>query len=141
MSCANCGSATAGGNDLCSACQQEHVAVPAPESAPLSAGPTTGTGQSVVGRTGAGATSATALPGWYLDGSDVRQQRYWDGAAWTSSVRDAISSPTWSGGPQAPQVAVKGMSFSQAVRSGLTQYAGFSGRTRRSESWWLTLFY
>lgn len=32
------------------------------------------------------------------------------------------------------------MSFVDAVRSVLTQYAVFSGRSRRSEYWWYTLF-
>ena len=32
------------------------------------------------------------------------------------------------------------MSFTQAVRSVLTQYVGFSGRARRSEFWWWFLF-
>jgi uncharacterized membrane protein YhaH (DUF805 family) len=33
------------------------------------------------------------------------------------------------------------MSFPQAVKSVLTQYAGFSGRARRSEYWWFSLFH
>jgi uncharacterized membrane protein YhaH (DUF805 family) len=33
------------------------------------------------------------------------------------------------------------MSFMEAVRSVFTQYVGFSGRARRSEFWWYTLFY
>jgi uncharacterized membrane protein YhaH (DUF805 family) len=33
------------------------------------------------------------------------------------------------------------MSFADAVRSVLTQYATFSGRARRSEYWWYYLFY
>jgi uncharacterized membrane protein YhaH (DUF805 family) len=32
------------------------------------------------------------------------------------------------------------MSFGAAVSSVLTQYTGFSGRARRSEFWWYTLF-
>ena len=32
------------------------------------------------------------------------------------------------------------MSFVDAVRSGLTKYADFSGRARRSEYWWFILF-
>ncbi len=32
------------------------------------------------------------------------------------------------------------MSFTQAVRSVLTQYVGFGGRARRSEYWWYALF-
>ncbi|HEV7147700.1 MAG TPA: DUF805 domain-containing protein [Pedococcus sp.] len=32
------------------------------------------------------------------------------------------------------------MSFADAVRSVLTQYANFTGRARRSEFWWYTLF-
>jgi uncharacterized membrane protein YhaH (DUF805 family) len=32
------------------------------------------------------------------------------------------------------------MSFAAAVRSVLTQYAGFKGRARRSEYWWFVLF-
>jgi uncharacterized membrane protein YhaH (DUF805 family) len=32
------------------------------------------------------------------------------------------------------------MSFPAAVRSVLTQYAGFTGRARRSEYWWFALF-
>ena len=38
-------------------------------------------------------------------------------------------------------VAVKGVSFPDAIKSGLTQYVGFSGRARRSEYWWFTVFY
>jgi uncharacterized membrane protein YhaH (DUF805 family) len=33
------------------------------------------------------------------------------------------------------------MSFAEAVRSVLSQYATFSGRARRSEFWWFALFY
>lgn len=33
------------------------------------------------------------------------------------------------------------MSFTEAIRSVLNQYAGFSGRARRSEYWYWTLFY
>ncbi|MFG1201986.1 DUF805 domain-containing protein [Xanthobacter aminoxidans] len=33
------------------------------------------------------------------------------------------------------------MTFTQAVRSCLSQYAGFEGRAPRSEFWWFTLFY
>lgn len=33
------------------------------------------------------------------------------------------------------------MSFADAVRSVLSQYATFSGRARRSEYWWYYLFY
>lgn len=33
------------------------------------------------------------------------------------------------------------MSFVEAVRSALAQYATFRGRARRSEYWWFTLFY
>lgn len=33
------------------------------------------------------------------------------------------------------------MSFTEAVRSVLTQYATFTGRARRSEFWWFALFY
>jgi uncharacterized membrane protein YhaH (DUF805 family) len=32
------------------------------------------------------------------------------------------------------------MSFTAAIRSVLTQYAGFTGRARRSEYWWFALF-
>jgi uncharacterized membrane protein YhaH (DUF805 family) len=32
------------------------------------------------------------------------------------------------------------MSFTEAIRSGLNQYVGFSGRARRSEFWYWTLF-
>lgn len=32
------------------------------------------------------------------------------------------------------------MSFADAVRSVLTQYANFNGRARRSEFWWFVLF-
>ena len=32
------------------------------------------------------------------------------------------------------------MTFGDAVRSVLTQYTGFSGRARRSEFWWYSLF-
>lgn len=32
------------------------------------------------------------------------------------------------------------MGFGQAVQSVLGQYAGFSGRARRAEYWWFTLF-
>ena len=32
------------------------------------------------------------------------------------------------------------MSFTDAVKSVFAQYAGFSGRARRSEYWWFTLF-
>lgn len=32
------------------------------------------------------------------------------------------------------------MNFGQAVRSCFGQYVGFSGRARRSEYWWFTLF-
>ncbi len=32
------------------------------------------------------------------------------------------------------------MNFATAVRSGLTQYAGFTGRARRAEYWWFALF-
>lgn len=41
---------------------------------------------------------------------------------------------------QAASPALKGMSFLDAVRSGLSQYVGFSGRARRSEFWWFALF-
>ena len=33
------------------------------------------------------------------------------------------------------------MSFPDAVRAGLSNYAGFSGRARRSEYWYFVLFY
>jgi uncharacterized membrane protein YhaH (DUF805 family) len=33
------------------------------------------------------------------------------------------------------------MTFTEAVRSCLSQYAGFQGRAPRSEFWWFTLFY
>lgn len=33
------------------------------------------------------------------------------------------------------------MGFAEAVKSGLSQYAGFSGRARRSEYWWFQLFF
>jgi uncharacterized membrane protein YhaH (DUF805 family) len=33
------------------------------------------------------------------------------------------------------------MSFTDAVRSVLTNFVGFSGRARRSEYWWFSLFY
>ncbi len=33
------------------------------------------------------------------------------------------------------------MSFTEAIRSVLTQYVGFSGRARRSEYWYWVLFY
>jgi uncharacterized membrane protein YhaH (DUF805 family) len=33
------------------------------------------------------------------------------------------------------------MSFTEAIRSVLNQYAGFTGRARRSEYWYWTLFY
>jgi uncharacterized membrane protein YhaH (DUF805 family) len=33
------------------------------------------------------------------------------------------------------------MSFADAVRSALSQYATFSGRARRSEYWWFQLFF
>ena len=33
------------------------------------------------------------------------------------------------------------MSFTDAIRSVLSQYVGFSGRARRSEYWYWTLFY
>ncbi|HEV7205937.1 MAG TPA: DUF805 domain-containing protein [Jatrophihabitans sp.] len=32
------------------------------------------------------------------------------------------------------------MTFAQAIRSGFSQYATFSGRARRSEFWWFSLF-
>ncbi|MFV2010783.1 MULTISPECIES: DUF805 domain-containing protein [Micromonosporaceae] len=32
------------------------------------------------------------------------------------------------------------MSFTEAVRSALTRYVGFSGRARRAEYWWFVLF-
>ncbi|MFE3025993.1 DUF805 domain-containing protein [Nocardia tengchongensis] len=33
------------------------------------------------------------------------------------------------------------MGFGAALKSALTQYVSFSGRARRSEFWWFTLFY
>ena len=33
------------------------------------------------------------------------------------------------------------MSFADAVRAVLNNYAGFTGRARRSECWWFALFY
>lgn len=33
------------------------------------------------------------------------------------------------------------MTFMEAVKAVLTNYVGFSGRARRSEFWWYTLFY
>jgi uncharacterized membrane protein YhaH (DUF805 family) len=32
------------------------------------------------------------------------------------------------------------MGFADAVKSSLSQYVGFTGRARRSEYWWFTLF-
>jgi uncharacterized membrane protein YhaH (DUF805 family) len=81
-----------------------------------------------------------APAGWYLDPSDATRQRYWDGLAWTAHTVAA----TWSTnryGAQIAPVEVKGMSFLEAVKSVLTNYVGFSGRARRSEYWWFSLFY
>jgi len=33
------------------------------------------------------------------------------------------------------------MGFADAVKSALSQYAGFTGRARRSEYWWFSLFF
>jgi len=81
------------------------------------------------------ATTATAQPGWYVDPSAATRQRYWDGSAWTSHVAGLFTNQ-----PGAHVSVVTGMSFPQAVRSVLTKYVGFSGRARRSEYWWFSLF-
>jgi uncharacterized membrane protein YhaH (DUF805 family) len=90
--------------------------------------------------TSGGVTSTTAQPGWYLDPSDVARQRYWDGIAWAPVSHPRSLSP-YPADTYQDTVPVKGMSFTQAVRSVLTQYAGFSGRARRSEYWWYSLFH
>jgi len=89
--------------------------------------------------TSAGAASTTAQPGWYPDPSDAILQRYWDGIAWAPVSHPRSLSP-YPAGPYLHTVPVEGMSFVQAVKSVLTQYVGFSGRARRSEYWWFSLF-
>jgi uncharacterized membrane protein YhaH (DUF805 family) len=67
--------------------------------------------------------SLSAEAGWHVQPDGGR--RYWDGDQWTErTVRPAL----------------RRMSFPEAVKSGLTQYADFSGRARRSEFWWFALF-
>jgi uncharacterized membrane protein YhaH (DUF805 family) len=68
-------------------------------------------------------SSPNPVAGWHVQ-PDGRQ-RYWDGEQWT-------------GRPFRP--ALRRMSFTEAMRSSLTKYVGFSGRARRSEFWWFELF-
>jgi len=94
---------------------------------------------SVTADTSAGATSTSAQPGWYPDPSDATLQRYWDGVAWAATSHPRSLSP-YPAGSYPATLPAEGMSFTQAVRSVLTQYVGFSGRARRSEYWWFSLF-
>jgi uncharacterized membrane protein YhaH (DUF805 family) len=118
MFCAICGDGTTAGSDLCTACQQEQL----PDLVSVSA-----------------ATTGTAQPGWYVDPSDATRQRYWNGSAWASTSHPA-NSFAYPPGAQPALVKVNGMSFTGAVTSVLTKYVGFSGRARRSEYWWFSLF-
>jgi uncharacterized membrane protein YhaH (DUF805 family) len=67
--------------------------------------------------------SLSTVTGWHTHPDGVT--RYWDGEQWTGRIAR----------PARAQV-----SFPQAVKSALTQYASFSGRARRSEYWWFVLF-
>lgn len=136
MFCANCGKETAEGSGICAACQKDQL--PEPVGGP--AAPVMSTADLVTAQASADATNATAQPGWYIDPSDVARQRYWDGIAWAPASHPRSLSPYPAGAYQ-DTVPVKGMSFTQAVKSVLTQYAGFSGRARRSEYWWFSLFH
>lgn len=133
MLCANCGNETAEGNVICAACQKEQL----PESVGVPATPVMPTDDIVPAHTSADATTAQA--GWYPDPYDAARQRYWDGIAWAPTSYPRSTSP-YPAGAYLATVPVKGMSFPQAVKSVLTQYAGFSGRARRSEYWWFSLF-
>jgi uncharacterized membrane protein YhaH (DUF805 family) len=66
--------------------------------------------------------SLSPVAGWHTHPDGVK--RYWDGEQWTGRTA---------------RPARARMSFPQAVRSALTQYANFSGRARRSEYWWFPL--
>jgi len=118
MFCAICGEGITEAGDLCAACQQEQV----PDLVAVSV-----------------ATTAAAQPGWYVDPSDAARQRYWNGSAWASTSHPANSFAYSTAPPLAP-VAVQGMSLPKAVKSALTKYVRFSGRARRSEFWWFSLF-
>jgi hypothetical protein len=106
MFCANCGNDTTEGNDFCTDCQQDQLPGLVRDPA-LPVMPTAG--------------SIAAQPGWYLDPADPTSQRYWDGIAWSSHTFPASSSTNQPWARFAP-VAVKGMSFTEAVRSVLTNY-------------------
>jgi uncharacterized membrane protein YhaH (DUF805 family) len=67
--------------------------------------------------------SLNPVAGWHVQ-PDGRQ-RFWDGEQWTERV-------LWP--------AERRMSFPEAISSCLTRYAALSGRARRSEYWWLSLF-
>jgi Protein of unknown function (DUF805) len=55
--------------------------------------------------------------------------------AWTEATQSASSTLN----PQA-QHTIAGMSFPDAVKTVLTKYVNFTGRARRSEYWWYSLF-
>lgn len=120
MSCALCGDGATEGSDLCTACEQEQL----PDLVPVAAG---------------NATTAIAQPGWYVDPSDSTRQRNWNGRAWAPTNYPA-NSFTYSTVAHLAPVAVRGLSFPEAVKSVLIKYVGFSGRARRSEYWWFALF-
>jgi uncharacterized membrane protein YhaH (DUF805 family) len=88
--------------------------------------------------------STPSLPqapaGWYADPSNGNQLRYWDGSTWTTGppqTYDTVA-PAYQLQPGLPPA--QSMAFTDAVKLGLTKYVDFSGRARRAEYWWFTLF-
>jgi uncharacterized membrane protein YhaH (DUF805 family) len=88
--------------------------------------------------------STPSLPqapaGWYADPTDGNQLRYWDGSAWTAGPPQTYDTVAPAYLPQPGLPTAPPMAFADGVKSALNNYADFSGRARRAEYWWYTLF-
>lgn len=101
-------------------------------------------------------------PGWYPDPTNPSKVKWWNGSIWTEEPQPSSGIPAAPSGylaPSTPQSAPgfsgqdnlgfhyssisgpKLVSFEDAVKSGLSKYATFSGRATRSEYWFFVLFY
>ena len=132
--CVNCGQQIPDGASFCTNCgapQTTHMQSPEQNAAPYSSsygGSASGTDYSYTGGYDAGQSSYSAGQGGY----DAGQSSY-NSAGGYDAGQGGYSSM---GGAPTP-----GMSFVEAVQTCVTKkYATFSGRARRSEYWYYTLF-
>ena len=100
---------------------------------------------------------SSPVAGWYADPADPAQQRYWDGATWTTHTAPAAAPSSWPAAAQAAPMygapgyggaaygpgwgaAPRSVGFVDAIKRAFRGWTDYSSRATVGEYWWFYLF-